>query len=429
MVDNSKLNDIHLLNIRMRQNVSLLEDQENQSSSVLDSKPSQPSAVVDEMHKEEQQATGLGVTSEEGADSQLSSGMTNPRALVDKTKSAGDGSKTVTLTQVPMRSHDEISKTIKLDDLSNLMRDVRSHFIDTDSPEDEPIIVTDESEDEEAERYKDTHATSHNEPKDTSLKQQKEMAEAEVAFVKAQPFYYNFNQLTELLVTSLKPELSNLLALHNFGSSIPTELKELPLKITELSGEVKELKKHVQEIEIELPGDLKDIPRNWRHSLPLSPVLPPSTPQTEGEIIKKDKGKEAKSSKEAEEEKTESDYEDHANPADSMVETSKQKKLKNFSFVTKGGEEIHLTAEKIKDQKRIEESLKAELAKQEVKKMKNELVYLIGTDVVTQYYNNKLLYDKYYDKMLKRRKSSKITNCDVLMCGRRRTSTRSFTTP
>ncbi|GJZ05122.1 hypothetical protein Tco_0538397, partial [Tanacetum coccineum] len=92
------------------------------------------------------------------------------------------------------------------------------------------------------------------------LKQQKEKTEAEVAFLKAQPLYPNVNHLTELLVTSLKPELSNLLASHNFGSSIPTELKELPSKITELYGEVKELKKHVQEMEIELPGDLKDIP-------------------------------------------------------------------------------------------------------------------------------------------------------------------------
>ncbi|GKG17502.1 hypothetical protein Tco_0362459, partial [Tanacetum coccineum] len=74
----------------------------------------------------------------------------------------------------------------------------------------------------------------------------------------------------------------------------------------------------------------------------------------------------------------------------------------------------HLTAKKIGEQKRIEESLKAELAKQEVEKVKNKLVDLIGIDVVTRYYNKKLMYDKYCDKMLKRRKSSKITNCDVL---------------
>ncbi|GKD97117.1 hypothetical protein Tco_1381014 [Tanacetum coccineum] len=44
----------------------------------------------------------------------------------------------------------------------------------------------------------------------------------------------------------------------------------------------------------------------------------------------------------------------------------------------------------------------------------DELVDLLGIDVVTQYYNKKLLYDIYCDNILKRRKSSKITNYDVL---------------
>nr|GEY58141.1 hypothetical protein [Tanacetum cinerariifolium] len=46
--------------------------------------------------------------------------------------------------------------------------------------------------------------------------------------------------------------------------------------------------------------------------------------------------------------------------------------------------------------------------------LKNELVDLLGINVVEQYHNKKLLFDKYYDKMLKRRKSSKIINCDVI---------------
>ncbi|GJT12153.1 hypothetical protein Tco_0859195 [Tanacetum coccineum] len=44
----------------------------------------------------------------------------------------------------------------------------------------------------------------------------------------------------------------------------------------------------------------------------------------------------------------------------------------------------------------------------------NELVDLLGIDIMKQYYNKKLLYDKYCDNMLKRRKSSKIINCNVL---------------
>ncbi|GKD27226.1 hypothetical protein Tco_1233440, partial [Tanacetum coccineum] len=45
----------------------------------------------------------------------------------------------------------------------------RSAFLTPDSPQDEPIIVSDESEDEETERYEDTHATSHDGHEDTSI--------------------------------------------------------------------------------------------------------------------------------------------------------------------------------------------------------------------------------------------------------------------
>ncbi|GJS63920.1 hypothetical protein Tco_0678484 [Tanacetum coccineum] len=48
------------------------------------------------------------------------------------------------------------------------------------------------------------------------------------------------------------------------------------------------------------------------------------------------------------------------------------------------------------------------------KNLKNDLFNLMGIDVMEEYHKKKLLYDKYCDKMLKRRKSPKITNCDVL---------------
>nr|GEZ04481.1 hypothetical protein [Tanacetum cinerariifolium] len=99
-------------------------------------------------------------------------------------------------------------------------------------------------------------------PKDyipSQQEQQKAKAEAEVASLKARSSYLDINQLTNLLVTSLKPELSKLLASHNIASCLPTELKELPLKFIELSREIKELKQHVKDMEIELPGDLKEI--------------------------------------------------------------------------------------------------------------------------------------------------------------------------
>ncbi|GKD03124.1 hypothetical protein Tco_1178098, partial [Tanacetum coccineum] len=105
-----------------------------------------------------------------------------------------------------------------------------------------------------------------------------------------------------------------------------------------------------------------------------------SSPQPEGELIKKDKGKKAMSSKDAEEEGTESDFDD-----------------------------ANLTGSK-----RIEESVKVDLAKQEVELGKDELVDLLGIDVVTWFYKAKLQYDKYCDKRLNRKGQSKITNCGVL---------------
>nr|GEY66827.1 uncharacterized mitochondrial protein AtMg00810-like [Tanacetum cinerariifolium] len=46
--------------------------------------------------------------------------------------------------------------------------------------------------------------------------------------------------------------------------------------------------------------------------------------------------------------------------------------------------------------------------------LKFKLVDLLGIDIVTQYYNKKLLYERYCEKIKKRRQSSKIINCDVL---------------
>nr|GEU45118.1 hypothetical protein [Tanacetum cinerariifolium] len=148
----------------------------------------------------------------------------NPSVLVDKTKSARDGLKT---------GHTDLV--------------------------DEPIILLDESDEEETQIHKDTQATSYDEPKDTSvpphpslksiqlqellahvnllqsqkdmLEQQKEKAKAEVAFLKARPLYLDINQLTELLFAELKTiqwELpAEFLVLPNQISSVQEKLKTL----------------------------------------------------------------------------------------------------------------------------------------------------------------------------------------------------------
>ncbi|GJV70734.1 retrovirus-related pol polyprotein from transposon TNT 1-94 [Tanacetum coccineum] len=124
------------------------------------------------------------------------------------------------------------------------------------TPNDSIPSQKDGSEEEEVSKDKDTHASSHDKDE---LEQQKEKDKAKVASLKARSSYLDINQLTNLLVHSLKPELSKLLASHSFASCLPTKLKELPSKFTELSREIKELKQHVKDMEIELHGDLKEI--------------------------------------------------------------------------------------------------------------------------------------------------------------------------
>ncbi|GJV23492.1 hypothetical protein Tco_1376187 [Tanacetum coccineum] len=369
-------------------------DKETQSSSTKDKSPSHPSPstpVVGEMHKDAQQADGgptsLGATNEEGAHPQLSSadsiaeadpgksapndfipsqqGMdegtknysidhifawANLSFLIDKTKSAGDGLKTAHIdlgTNEKSRS-DEISKKINLENLSDLMKDTRSAFFTLDSSQNEPIIVSKEREEVETEKDKDTHATSHDVHKDTlvshppspksaqiqelmaqvhllqsqkdKLEHQKAKAEAKVNALKAKPSYLDINQLTELLG-----------------------------------------------MEIELPGDLNDIPTNWRPSLPLSPVLCPR----------------------------------FASIMENASQTATSKGVPSAGPAT---------ASPAEGEKNINPATKDD----ETTNLHNELVDLWGIDIVTQYYNKKLLYDKYCNKMLKRRKSFKIINCDVL---------------
>ncbi|GKE63840.1 hypothetical protein Tco_1514207, partial [Tanacetum coccineum] len=189
----------------------------------------------------------------------------------------------------------------------------------------------------------------------------------------------------------------------------------------ELTGEVKELKKQVHELEIELLGDLKEIPtklddftknvtsltskvaelKTLQWELPAEFLSLPTqvlnyasskaedqcSSQPEGEHIKKDKGKKAMSSKDAEEVSTEikSDDETIQVPG-SMVESSKKKELKKFDFVTESGEHVHLTKEQISAQKKIEEEVKVEATRREGEIRKEELIDLLGLEVVNKYY-------------------------------------------
>ncbi|GJT54246.1 hypothetical protein Tco_0989300, partial [Tanacetum coccineum] len=149
-----------------------------------------------------------------------------------------------------------------------------------------------------------------------------------------------------------------------------------------------------------------------------SPSFQPSlksSSQPEGDHIKEDKSKKDLSSEEAKKESIESGSDDETtHMPGSMVESSKKKELKKFDFVTESGEHVHLTKEHISVQKKIEEEVKAEAARREGEIRKEELIDLLCIEVVKKYYNDKLQYDKYCNKMLNRRAASRITKCDVL---------------
>nr|GEV00872.1 hypothetical protein [Tanacetum cinerariifolium] len=142
---------------------------ETQSSSTKDKSPSYPSPptpVVDEMHKEAQQAAGgstsLGSTIEEGAHPQLSSGhdaLADSTAEVDPGLSAPNDS--IPIQQDQTKSARDGLKTAHTD------LDIRYVFFTPGSLQDKLIIVSNESEEEETEKDKDTHVTSHNIPEDT----------------------------------------------------------------------------------------------------------------------------------------------------------------------------------------------------------------------------------------------------------------------
>ncbi|GJV81591.1 putative ribonuclease H-like domain-containing protein [Tanacetum coccineum] len=197
------------------------------------SHPSPPTPVVGEMHKEAQQAvvgpTSLGPPSESAlghdastdsraeADPRISApkdsisskqGMdegtknysfdhiiagSNLSVLIDKTKSAGDGLKTAHTTSGANEKSraDDISRKVKLKDLLDILKDTRSAFFTIDFLTDEPIIVSNESEEDEEVHLRQSQKEE--------LKQAKVKVEAEVASMKAKPSYPDINQLTKLL--------------------------------------------------------------------------------------------------------------------------------------------------------------------------------------------------------------------------------------
>ncbi|GJT47878.1 hypothetical protein Tco_0974035 [Tanacetum coccineum] len=94
---------------------------------------------------------------------------TDPHVLADQTKSVSEGLETLPTqpitgkgaSSVTSQIEEETSNTIKLEDLAKLVSHVQPSFKDLDSPEDDPVIVVNDSD--------EVHATKNVETEDTSV--------------------------------------------------------------------------------------------------------------------------------------------------------------------------------------------------------------------------------------------------------------------
>ncbi|GJU05272.1 hypothetical protein Tco_1121702 [Tanacetum coccineum] len=377
------------------------------------SQPPVPTLVDTGMHKEDQQATSsptsLGVTSEARANPQLSSGM-SAFNLKEPIYSASF----IIHSESASGNDASVASTAEVDPGNYAPIDFVPQQQDLESPKDNPVIVVGDSDEDEDD---EVHATKNVETKDTlvpkssshrssqiqeltnqvlilqsqmhKLEAKKNKAEAEAALLKAQTSFPNMEQLNKLLVKSLKSEFSMILSTYDFSSSLPTKLKDIPSKFNDLTEEwelpseflvvpsqVKMVQAKLKTLDA-LPSLLNKVTNALNHfaqaitttpqmqsPFPQSP--PKGSSQTEGEHIKKDKGKKVLFSEEDMKESTESDSnDDETYLFGSMVESSRIKK-------------------------KIKEEDKAEATKRESDVRKEDLIDLLGLEVVNKYYNDKL---------------------------------------
>ncbi|GKB22912.1 hypothetical protein Tco_0862313, partial [Tanacetum coccineum] len=198
-------------------------------------------------------------------------------------------------------------------------------------------------------------------------------AQIQELMAQARPSYLDVNQLTILLVTSLK---------QNSTQTLGTSLK---LLLAALQSET-EKRAHPQNSLNFMVAELKNTQRELPTKLQALPVLVSS-------VQKQLKTLDSLPSLLNKVTETLSRFA-------TVVENALATTTKD---VPSAGQSTASTAKGEKNTKDAETNLK------------DELVDLSGTNVVTHYHNKKLLFDKYCDKMLKGKKRPKITNCEVLI--------------
>nr|GEX54007.1 hypothetical protein [Tanacetum cinerariifolium] len=214
-------------------------------------------------------------------------------------------------TSSELTSSDDVTREIKLKDLSKLLKNVVIKTMDLDSlKDDQPFIVQDNKDVE-------VHVEAHAESEGTLVAELK-------------------NHKLEVL--------ASLLALLGQVSSITAQLSRLKVldALSSLLNKVTEA----------LNGPPKTIPQFARDLVTKS---------------KEDKGNKTLSrEEEVVGQESVSDSNAEIRLTGFMVKSSKQKHLKKFSYVNEQGESFLMTEEEIKNQKKVEQDIKVDLYKKEV---------------------------------------------------------------
>ncbi|GJT26188.1 hypothetical protein Tco_0906463 [Tanacetum coccineum] len=143
---------------------------------------------------------------------------------------------------------------IKLEDLAKLVPNVKVDFKDLDSPEDDPIIMVNDSEEDEEDKNEEIHSTTNDKTEDISASTPPSLRSIQLQELKNQVILLQSQKHTlETEKRKDEAEITRLKAQPSFPNDHSS-------KFDELTKEVKGLKKQVHELEIELPGDLKEIP-------------------------------------------------------------------------------------------------------------------------------------------------------------------------
>nr|GEZ30172.1 hypothetical protein [Tanacetum cinerariifolium] len=274
----------------------------------------------------------------------------------------------------------------RLEDLADILKDTRSAFFTPDSITDEPIIISDVSEEEKnVENDKDTKDTLVPPPSSKSaqvqellaqvyllqshkkeLEQAKVKAKAKVASMKTKPSYPNINLLTELLIVGLSREIKEIKQhIKDIEINLSGDLKEIPLKLETFTSTVSNLSSRVAKLKIiqwELPAEFLDLPH------------------------------------------LASSIQEKLKTLDSLPGLLKMviNTLNRFTTLVANASEATTTGVPLADKATASP---AEGEKNADTNLKNKLVDLFGIDIVTQYYNKKLLYERECEKIKKEDKA------------------------